>query len=488
MSVFVVDTNKVPLAPCHEDRARRLLKSGKAAIYRRYPFTIMLSRTVENPHEMHSVPQSKMAVWEPNAFVPDLRVKLDPGSKTTGIAVVDDQSGKVVFAAELSHRGHTIKESLDSRRAIRRSRRARHTRYRAARWQNRRRKEGWLPPSLQSRIANTLMWVARLSRLCRITAISMELVRFDMAVLENPEISGVEYQQGTLAGYELREYLLLKWGHKCTYCGKENVSLQIEHIVPKATRVDNRLCNLCLACEKCNLAKGTKDIKDIKDFLKKKPDLLRKILAQAKAPLKDAAAVNATRWELFRRMLSFGFSIECGSGGLTKFNRTTRELPKTHWLDAACVGKSTPAVLDTKGVQPLLIKACGHGCRHMCLSDKYGFPRTSAKGSKFVKGFQTGDIVKARVTSGKKVGTYVGRVAVRSTGSFNITTEQGTVQGISYKYCKVVHKKDGYSYQRGEQCARTSHAAYAAPIPSPKKGRPIPPDPRDRNGSLGPTR
>jgi hypothetical protein len=81
--------------------------------------------------------------------------------------------------------------------------------------------------------------------------------------------------------------------------------------------------------------------------------------------------------------------------------------------------------------------------------DKYGFPRTSAKEGKFVKGFQTGDIVKAVVTSGKKVGTYMGRVAVRTTGSFNITTAKGTIQGISFKYCKAVHKMDGYSYQVG---------------------------------------
>ena len=425
MSVFVLDTNKTPLAPCHEAKARILLDAGKAAIFRMRPFTVILKRAVENPQ------------------VPALRVKLDPGSKTTGIAVVDDQTGKIVFAAELSHRGHTIKERLDSRRAIRRSRRNRKTRYRKARWQNRRREIGWLAPSLQSRIANILTWVARLSRLCRVTNISMELVKFDMQLMENAEISGVEYQQGTLAGYEVREYLLQKRGHKCTYCQKENVQLQIEHIVPRAKLGTNRISNLCLACEKCNKAKGTKDIKD---WLSKKPDLLKKILAQAKAPLKDAAAVNATRWELFRRLQGFGLPIECGSGGLTKFNRTTRELPKTHWLDAACVGKSTPATINAKGVQPLLIKACGHGCRQMCRMDKYGFVRTSAKESKFVQGFQTGDIVKAVVTSGKKVGTYTGRVAVRATGSFNITTAKGTIQGISFKYCKSVHKMDGYSY------------------------------------------
>ena len=153
----------------------------------------------------------------------------------------------------------------------------------------------------------------------------MELVRFDTQLIGNPEISGEEYQQGTLAGYEVREYLLYKWGRKCTYCERENIPLQIEHIAPRAKGGTNRVSNLCLACEKCNLAKGTKDIKD---FLKKKPDLLKKILAQAKAPLKDAAAVNVTRWELFRRLQDFSLPIECGSGGLTKFNRSMRRTPK----------------------------------------------------------------------------------------------------------------------------------------------------------------
>jgi hypothetical protein len=266
-----------------------------------------------------------------------------------------------------------------------------------------------------------------------------------MQLLENPEISGVEYQQGTLAGYELREYLLEKWGRKCAYCGKENIPLQIEHIIPRAKSGTNRVSNLCLSCEKCNLAKGTKDIGD---FLKKKPDLLKKILAQAKAPLSDAAAVNTTRWQLFQQLQGTGLPIECGSGGLTKFNRTKRSLPKAHWLDAACVGKSTPAVLTTFGVQPLLITANGHGCRQICNVDKYGFPRGKAKQGGRIHGFKTGDIVRATVTSGQKIGTYVGRVLVRATGSFDIACKSGRVQGISYRFCTAVHRSEGYSYAR----------------------------------------
>jgi 5-methylcytosine-specific restriction endonuclease McrA len=428
-NVFVLDTNKQPLDPIDPGKARILLTSKKAAVYRLFPFTIILKVVRDTPETA------------------ELRIKIDPGSKTTGIAIVNDTTGKVVYAAELSHQGEAIKKRLDKRRGVRRSRRTRRIRYRQARWRNRRNKQkGWLPPSLQSRITNVLTWVERFRHICHISAISMELVKFDMQAMDNAEISGVEYQQGMLAGYEAREYLLEKWGRKCTYCGKENIPLQVEHIVARAKLGTDRISNLCLACDKCNKAKGTKDIAV---FLKKKPDLLKKILAQAKAPLKDAAAVNATRWELFRRLESLGLPIECGSGGLTKYNRTMRELPKTHWLDAACIGKSTPEQIDTARVIPLLITANGHGCRRMCSVDKFGFTYGNPKQAGRKKGFKTGDIVKAIVREGKYLGVYVGRVAARATGSFNITTKQGTTQGIGYQYCKALHRSDGYGYQTG---------------------------------------
>jgi hypothetical protein len=428
-NVFVIDTYQRPLNPVHPGRARILLSEGKAAVYRQFPFTIILKIEFEEP------------------AVQPLRIKLDPGSRTTGIAIVNDATGEVVFAAELSHRGHKIKGAIDDRRAVRRSRRQRKTRYRAPRFHNRKnKKRGWLPPSLESRISNVLTWVHRFSRYCPITAISMELVRFDMQLMEHAEVSGVQYQQGTLAGYEVRAYLLEKWDRACSYCGAKDVPLQIEHIHPRANGGTNRIANLCLACEPCNTAKGTLDIAV---FLKKKPEVLKRIQVQAKQPLKDAAAVNSTRWTLFERLKATGLPIECGSGGLTKWNRTTRELQKTHWLDAICVGKSTPEVLIVKDIVPLRITATGHGSRQMCRPDRYGFPRTSAKGNKKVKGFQTGDIIKAIVTTGTKQGTYTGRVAVRSTGSFNIVTPNQTIQGISHRFCQIVHRSDGYSCSKG---------------------------------------
>jgi RRXRR protein len=175
-NVFVLDTNYKQLNPVHQGRARILLDQGRAAVYKRFPFTIILKVAVDQPQ------------------LDALRLKIDPGSKTTGLAVVNDVSGEVVFAANLSHRGEKIKKRLDDRRAVRRNRRNRKTRYRAPRFDNRKRGIGWLPPSLESRVANVLTWVNRLRRFCPIFAISLELVKCDLQKMENPEITGVLYQ------------------------------------------------------------------------------------------------------------------------------------------------------------------------------------------------------------------------------------------------------------------------------------------------------
>jgi hypothetical protein len=222
------------------------------------------------------------------------------------------------------------------------------------------------------------------------------------------------------------------------------VPLEVEHIIPKSRGGSNRVSNLTIACTECNQKKSNKPIEL---FLASKPELLKKILSKTRTPLKDAAAVNVVRWDLYHTLQSLGLPVEVGSGGLTKFNRKARRLPKTHWLDAACVGRTTPAILFQIHKQILYGKAMGHGSRQMCRVNKYGFPRTKSKSTnKKVKGFQTGDIVKAVVIRGKKIGTYIGRVAVRSNGYFNVKTKEGTVQGISWKYCQLVHCLDGYNY------------------------------------------
>lgn len=402
------------------------MKKGRAKVFKCYPFTIVLPDRIIEESTTHSH-----------------RIKIDPGSKTSGIAVIQEETGRVTNALEISHRGQQIKDSLESRRALRRGRRNRQTRYRKPRFLNRTRKAGWLPPSLESRIANIETWVRRIRKVCPITAISQELVRFDLQQMQNPEISGIEYQHGVLFGFEVKEYLLQKWGRKCAYCGIKDVPFEIEHILAKSNGGSNRVSNLCLSCHSCNQSKGNKPVEE---FLKKQPEVLKRILAQAKAPLKDAAAVNTTRWELYRRLQLTGLPVEVGSGGRTKFNRKIREIEKTHWADAACVGESTPSQLLLKGIKPLVVKARGHGRRQRCGTDRYGFPIRHAPAQKFFMGFQTGDLVKANVPNGKYAGTYTGRIAIRFKPSFKLTTG-GKSFDVHPNYLKTIHKADGYEYQ-----------------------------------------
>jgi 5-methylcytosine-specific restriction endonuclease McrA len=415
--------------PCTEKRARLLLERGRARVHKLMPFTIRLVDLDAEDCECQS-----------------LRVKLDPGSKTTGMALVRETAEKngvaVINLFELMHRGQQISEALTARRGHRRLRRS-HLRYRAPRFLNRgNQKPGWLAPSLQHRVDTTLAWVYRLQRLAPVSSISTELVRFDMQALEHPEIEGAQYQQGTLAGYEVREYLLEKWDRTCAYCGAKGVPLQIEHIQPRSKGGSSRISNLTLACQCCNAKKAALPVEV---FLAKQPERLKRIQAQAKRPLKDAAAVNATRWALVNALKATGLAVETASGGRTKFNRMALGIPKTHALDAACVGHVNSM---TDWQKPTLcIKATGRGSYQRTRLDKYGCVRGYLTRSKSIQGFQTGDIVKAEVTQGKKTGNYTGRVAVRASGSFNIQTSNGLVQGVSHRYCTVVQRGDGYGYQ-----------------------------------------
>lgn len=425
-SVFVLSNTKKPLMPCRPARARKLLSAGRADVYRLHPFAIILKDRDDGETQ-------------------DVEVKIDPGSKTTGIALVghfEQQGAVVLFGANLNHRGQTIKNNLESRRSLRRGRRGRKTRYREARFLNRTRRSGWLPPSIDSRVVNTESIIRKLAARCPITEAAVELVKFDLQQMQNPEISGAEYQQGELAGYEVREYLLEKWHRTCAYCGKKDVPLQVEHIHPRANGGSNRVSNLTLACQPCNQRKGSRPIDE---FLKDKPEILRKIKAQAKAPLKDAAAVNAARWALVNR-LKVGVPVSTGSGGRTKFNRTRQGYTKDHWIDAACVGESGERVTIPEFMKPMVITAKGRGTHQVVRTDKFGFPRGKAGRIKRVHGFSTGDIVKLVQPAGKYAGTYIARLAgIRVTGMLDIKTTVSSITA-SFKNFTLIQRNDGFDY------------------------------------------
>ena len=426
MAVLVLDKRKQPLMPCSEKRARLLLERARAVVVRRYPFTIRIKDRVGGETQ-------------------PVRIKIDPGSKVTGIAVVRGEGTNrmptVLLLAELTHRGRQISEALTARRGFRRRRRNANLRYRAPRFDNRRKPEGWLAPSLLHRVDTCMSWVERLRRIAPVTGIAVERVRFDMQLLENPEISGVGYQQGTLAGYEVREYVFERDGRHCAYCGAVDVPLNLDHVVAKSRGGSNRPSNLVPACIPCN---EQKDNMPIEVFLADKPALLARIKAQVKSPLTDAAAVNATRWALHEALADTGLPIEASSGGRTKYNRSRLGILKGHALDAACVGEVE--ALAGWQMPTLAVKATGRGSYCRTRLTAHGFPRGYCMRTKVVRGFQTGDMVRAEVPTGKKSGIRVGRVAVRASGSFNVQTSTGVVQGINAKHCKLLHRADGYGY------------------------------------------
>ncbi len=449
--VFVLDRRGEPLMPCHPARARQLLDKGRARVARMYPFTIRVVDRIVAGSEIDGVV-----------------VKVDPGSKATGISVArvgGDDILTGLVAVEVRHRGAQIRQKLQSRAALRRGRRSRKCRYRSPRFLNRTRPTGWLAPSLQHRVDNVIGWVSRLRRLAPVVAVSMELVRFDTQLLENPSISGVEYQQGTLAGYEVKEYLLEKWGRKCAYCDVSGLPLNVDHIRPRSRGGSHRISNLTLACVPCN---QDKDNRPVEQFVTD-PARLSRILATAKRTLRDAAAVNTTRWALWRELSSTGLPVATGTGGRTKWNRTRFGLPKSHTLDAFAVGEVT--IISAVPATVLVTTSTGRGRYARTRSDRYGFPRLVLTRQKKHHGFATGDLVTATVLTGQKQGTHTGRVAVRSSGRFNITTSTGTVQGIGHRHCQLIQRGDGWNYHHQKEETKTmAHNSNGGAFPPRPEG------------------
>lgn len=437
MAVLVIDKKKQPLMPCSEKRARLLLDRDRAVVVRIHPFTIRLKDRVGGNTQ-------------------PVRIKIDPGSRTTGMALVrerGDGSEHVLWLGEIAHRGHVIRDRLAQRRAFRRRRRSQ-LRHRAPRFDNRPRPRGWLAPSLQHRVDTTVAWVSRLRRWTPVTAVSQELVRFDMQRMENADISGVAYQRGTLFGTEVREYLLHRHQHQCAYCAglSSDPVLEVEHVQPKSRGGGDRIGNLVIACRDCNKTKDNRTAGEWAEVLGRRSTLDRtrkanaeRIDAGQRPSLRDASAVNSTRWALFGALKATGLPVTAGTGGRTKWNRQRLGIPKGHALDAACVG--TVETVSDWNVPVLTIKATGRGSYQRTRLTRHGFPRGYLMRQKRVRGVQTGDHVRAEVPAGRKRGVYAGRAAVRASGSFNIQTPAGVVQGISHRHCTLIQRADGYGYR-----------------------------------------
>ena len=321
--IYVQNSEGQPLMPTRRhNKVWYWLRTGRAHLVRRQPFTIQLRLATTN-------------------YTQPATVGVDTGSQTVGIAAITN--GEVICQAEV-HLRTDIKEKLDRRRQYRQNRRGRKTRYRSARFANRRRKAGWLSPTVRSKAQATIKAVWWITSLLPVHQVNVEAGSFDTQKMHHPEISGRQYQQGQLEGYLLREYLLTKCKRQCSYCGARDVPLQIEHLTPKSRGGTDRASNLTISCAPCNLKKGKQTAEEFG---------FPQMQAQAKMPLKDVAHVSSMKTAVVTGLQEqFGYDqVSITFGYETKYKRIqVLSLPKSHTNDAVAIACVIGAV-----VKPLAV-------------------------------------------------------------------------------------------------------------------------------------
>ena len=332
--VPVYSSDAQPLMPTHPAKARKLLQKGRAV-----------------PHHVKGLFGIRLIDrTRAQSSVQDVAVNIDPGSQTTGIAVVtdDEEGGRAVLAAlEIKHQAFNIKATLTKRRSFRRNRRAR-LRYRAPRFDNRRRKPGTLPPSVDSLRIDTMRVVSILRQMYPISSIRLERNKFNPQLMMTPDIQGVEYQRGTLFGWQVRAYILDRDGSRCVYCRRRNVRLELDHVRPRAigsARVDN----LVPCCRDCNIQKGNQPIEV---FLANQPELLKRITDRLNlSNLASATHMNAVLPALIRNLRATGLPAQLTDAASVSWTRQQLNVRKTHCYDAVLQGQD----FQTIGSLPSLV-------------------------------------------------------------------------------------------------------------------------------------
>ena len=353
--VPVIDAEYRPLAPCSPRRARILVQQGKAnGRHQNGVYYLTLHRTI------------------PQESIQSSSLMIDPGKSFTGIAIVrdDEQPNRtILFCATLQHR-NDVRKRLTQRASFRRTRHGR-LRFRKPRFSNRRRHAGWLPPSLRSRLDNTITWIHRLTGLIAISEIHVETTQFDVQHLRNPRVHGIEYQQGPLYQTTLRAFVIHRDNSTCRYCGKKARPVELDHVIPRSLSGPNTPWNLVVACHKCN---RRKDNQTVAEFLKRRPQRLANIEAQLQKPLASAAHMNVIIPALLNRLRQQGVPVTEHDAAQTAANRQTLNVEKDHHIDAAVLGE--PTTLRSVPSHILSIKAIGRGQRKRIMPDKSGTPRS----------------------------------------------------------------------------------------------------------------
>lgn len=316
MLVYVINMNGVPLMPTiRNGHVRKLLRQKKAKVIKREPFTIQL-------------------LYDTPDVVQDVEHKIDTGYLHIGSSACSDKAE--IYSAEIEMNPN-IKNNLQDRRRYRRIRRNK-LRYRKPRFDNRRRPEGWLPPSIQHKVDTHINEVCRVNKILPISKMSIEVGNFDTQAIKNPEISGKEYQEGDLCDFRnLREYVFFRDNYTCQFCGKnafeDGVELHMHHVEYWKGNRANTPANTTTACTKCHSPKNHQ-----------KTGKFWGLKATFK-PLKAETFMATVRWIIVNRIKELFPDTEVVHtyGYLTKDKRITLGIEKTHANDAYCIGDTQPS-------------------------------------------------------------------------------------------------------------------------------------------------
>jgi len=416
--IYVIAQSGKPLMPTtRHNKVWYWLRKGLARVVSREPFTIQLR-------------------LETTGYTQPVTVGVDTGSQTVGISAITHS--EVVYQAEV-HLRDDIGRKLMQRRLYRRNRRSRKTRYRAVRFANRRRKPGWLPPSLRSKAMATVRAVLFVARLLPVGQVNVEVGSFDTQKMQDPEVRGLEYQQGHMEGYLVREYLLQKWKRTCSYCGATCLPLQVEHLTPKARGGSDRVSNLALACEPCNRRKGNQTAAEFG---------YPEIHAEARVPLRDAAHVSGVKTALVSALrVQFGVErIAITYGYQTKYKRIqVLDLPKSHTNDAVAIACGNGEVVKLRS--PVYQMRCMARGNYQLFNGKRGEHRVWAP--KKLHGWKLYELVEA-----KGIRAYIGGRRVK--GAFvvkDIATAQPLLEVTPRKLRRLHRPTRGWIIQREEERA-----------------------------------
>jgi 5-methylcytosine-specific restriction endonuclease McrA len=304
LRVPVLNMRGEPLMPTTPAKARHLLKKGKAKVIKRKPFVIQLT----------------IATGETKQ---DITLGIDSGYNEIGFSAKTEK--QEIISGELKLLKNVSKR-LEERKMYRRLKRNKLW-YRQPRFNNRRRKDSWLPPSLQHKFDTHIRLIEKLKKWFPITKIVIETAKFDTQKMQNPEISGIEYQQGELQGYHIKEYLLEKFGRRCAYCNKNNIPLEVEHIIPKSRDGSDRVSNLTISCRKCNLKKDNQTAEEFG---------FPNIQKMTKQSLKATPFMNVIRKRLAKQI-----NADETFGYITKYRRIINGLEKSHVNDAFVIAEGS---------------------------------------------------------------------------------------------------------------------------------------------------